>query len=134
LPAQLKRQIGEEASQEFVLQRSLDKCLVLYTEVQWKKIEAKIERITEFNEKARLFKRKLLQGATRLYLDAAGRLLLPPQMLEYASITKDAILSSQTNKTEIWDAKAFYDIVQTDDTDMNALALEVMGPGFLDDI
>jgi MraZ protein len=131
IPAGLKRQLAEGEGNEFILSRGFDQCLNLYTPTQWTKIEATVERINEFNEKARTFKRNFLNGATRIYPDASGRLLLPTKMLEYASITKDAIFSAQVNKMELWDAKAFAKSTDMAQENMSDLAQEVMGNDFL---
>jgi MraZ protein len=41
--------------------------------------------------------------ATDLELDAHGRLLLPPNLREFAALTRDAVLIGQGQKFELWD-------------------------------
>jgi len=131
IPAGLKKQLGEAESTRFVLNRGFDKCLTLYTEKQWAKVEAKVNKLNDFNEKARKFKRLFLNGATFLEPDAAGRLLIPKSMLLYADITKDMICTSQLNKTELWDAPAYRAETSVNAEELNSLGGEVLGEGFL---
>lgn len=131
IPAALKKQLPEGEVARFVLNRGFDKCLTLYTEKQWEKVEAKISRLNEFNEKARKFKRLFLNGATYLEPDAAGRLLLPKTMLAYANITKDMVCTAMSNKVEIWDATAHRKEFEVDAKEFNDLGSEVMGADFL---
>jgi MraZ protein len=131
IPAGLKRQLAEGEGNEYILSRGFDQCLTIYTPDQWKKMETIVERINEFNEKARAFKRNFLNGATRIYPDASGRLLIPTKMLEYANIKKDAVFSAQVNKMELWDAASFKGSTELNQEDMSDLAQEVMGNDFL---
>lgn len=45
-----------------------------------------------------------MNGATEIEPDSAGRLLLPPNLKDHASLEKDIVLVSAVNKIEIWDA------------------------------
>ena len=133
LPAGLKKQLGEAEGSRFILNRGFDKCLTLYTEKQWEKVEAIVSKLNEFNEKARKFKRLFLNGATRLETDAAGRILIPKKMLEHAGIDKDVkdiIVHGQMDKIEIWKASTYEAKLNEDFGDFNSLGGEVLGNGF----
>ncbi len=43
-----------------------------------------------------------LNGATIVEPDSAGRILLPPNLKEYADLEKDIVLASAVDKIEIW--------------------------------
>ncbi|MBT5753311.1 MAG: cell division/cell wall cluster transcriptional repressor MraZ, partial [Rhodospirillaceae bacterium] len=45
--------------------------------------------------------------ATDCQLDAQGRILLTPELRDYASIKKQAVILGQGNKFEIWDQKSW---------------------------
>jgi len=131
LPAGLKKQLTEAEGARFVLNRGSDKCLTLYTEKQWEKVEAIVSKLNDFNEKARKFKRLFLNGATFLEPDAAGRLLIPKTMLAYANITKEIVFSGQMNKMELWDATAYRQETSVAPDEMNNLGGEVLGTDFM---
>jgi MraZ protein len=70
----------------------------------WEPIMNKISQLNDFDPKVREFRRQFLGGATEIELDAAGRLLLPPTLKEFAGLSKDIILVAALDKIEIWDA------------------------------
>ena len=78
-------------------------------------------------KKNREFIRYFYRGATELGLDVTGRLLFPKRLMDYAGVKKEVVLFAHGNRIEIWDKKA-YDNLLTDEPDEFAtLAEEVMG-------
>lgn len=69
----------------------------------WEPIFSELSKLNDFDPKVREFRRYFLNGATVLELDTAGRLLIPPNLKEHASLEKDIVLASAMNKIEIWD-------------------------------
>ncbi len=131
IPTGFKRQLNADVVTTYVISRGFENCLTLYTNEQWKKVEEVVNRLNDFNPKARAFKRKFLNGATPIEADGAGRILLGKQLLEYAGITKDAIFSAQGNKVEIWDTKTYHQAMEMSADDYSDLANEVLGNDFL---
>ncbi|MEI9956973.1 MAG: division/cell wall cluster transcriptional repressor MraZ [Ferruginibacter sp.] len=54
-----------------------------------------------------------MNGATEFELDSAGRLLIPKNLCEYASLDKDIVLVSAINKIEIWDKSKYKEFFET---------------------
>jgi len=108
LPARLEKQIPEGLREKFVINRGFEKCINVYTMDVWKVIHDKVSKLNDFKEEVRRFKRVFLNGATIVELDSAGRMLVPKQLLEYAGITKEAVLTAQGNKMELWDKDSYY--------------------------
>lgn len=127
LPAGLKKQLPDSESTRFVINRGFEKCLSLYTLESWEPLYAKISRLNDFDPKVREFRRYFLNGATMVEPDAAGRILLPPNLKEYAGLEKDIVLASAVDKIEIWSVdkyKQFFDSYSPDD--FSSLAKQVM--------
>jgi len=103
LPAGFKKQLQEEAGNQFVINRGFEKCLTLYPMKSWEPIFSELSKLNDFDPKVREFRRYFLNGAIVLELDSAGRLLVPPNLKEHASLEKDIVLASAMNKIEIWD-------------------------------
>ena len=130
LPAGFKRQIPEGESTRFVINRGFEKCLSLYTMQSWQPLYDQISTLNDFDPKVREFRRYFLNGATIVEPDAAGRLLLPQSLKDYAGLDKDIVLAAAVNKLEIWDAvqyKKFFESYSPDD--FSALAQSVMVNG-----
>lgn len=127
LPAAFKKQLPKEEGTEFVINRGFEKCLTLYPIQSWKPIFTNISKLNDFDPKVRAFRRYFLNGASPVEMDSAGRLLLPKNLMGYASLEKDIVLVSALTKIEIWDKKLyeqFFDSIS--DEAFSSIANEVM--------
>ena len=128
LPAAFKKQLPKDDGVEFVINRGFEKCLTLYPIQSWKPIFANISKLNDFDPKVRSFRRYFLNGASPVELDSAGRLLLPKNLKEYASLDKDIVLVSAVNKIEIWDKIKYQQFFETFSPEaFSNLAKDVMG-------
>lgn len=126
LPAGFKKQLPENTMQ-FVINRGFEKCLTLYPLQSWDPIFAEISKLNDFDPKVREFRRYFLNGATYLEIDTAGRLLLPKNLMEHASLAKEIVLVSAVNKIEIWDKNKYQKFFETFTAEsFSDLANEVM--------
>ena len=107
LPAGFKKQLPEEESNRFVINRGFEKCLTLYPVKNWEPLFADISRLNDFDPKVREFRRYFLNGATFVEPDSAGRLLVPPNLKDHAGLEKDIVLVAAVNKIEIWDSNKY---------------------------
>ena len=126
LPSGLRRQLPDDQQSEFVINRGLDNCLVLYPLSVWERELARIQSRNQYIKKNRAFTRMFLNGATPIALDGNARVLLPKRWMEHAGITKEVVLVSQIDKVEIWDAEAYQQWLDSPDFDFEELAEEVM--------
>ena len=127
VPIAIKKQLNPDAKGRFVINRGFEKCLVLYPYDEWEKVKARVDKLNTFKKKERNFVRYFYRGATELVLDSTDRLNLPKHLLEYANITKGALLTAHKNVIEVWN-KEMYESEMGMDSDIYAeLAEEVMG-------
>jgi MraZ protein len=102
LPSRIKSQLPEGESQELVLRKGFEQCLIIYPLVEFKKVFSKISGLNEFNEEYRKLQRNFLSGVVTVELDGNGRFLLPKNMLTYANIDKEVLLVGTGTKVEAW--------------------------------
>ena len=130
LPAGFKRQIPEGESTRFVINRGFEKCLSLYPMSSWQPLYDQISTLNDFDPKVREFRRYFLNGATIVEPDAAGRLLLPQNLKEYAGLEKDIVLAAAVNKLEIWNKESYQKFFESySPDDFSSLAQSVMVAG-----
>jgi len=79
-----------------------DRCLLLYRSDDWDEVERKLTALPTLNAQTRQLKRMLIGHADDCAMDANGRILLPPQLREFAGIDRKAVLVGQGDKYEIW--------------------------------
>ena len=128
LPAGLKKQLPEGENTRFVINRGFEKCLSLYPKQSWEPLYEKISKLNDFDPAVRSFRRYFLNGATEVELDSAGRLLLPPNLKDYAELGKDIILASAVDKIEIWSSDNYNKFFESyAPNDFSSLAQQVMG-------
>ena len=128
LPGGLKKELTPVLNDGFVIKKSVFyQCLELYPRAEWDEEMTTVDKLNRFVKKNVDFIRRFMAGVKPVDLDNSGRLLIPKDLMGFANISKDIVMTSQINKIEIWD-KASYDGVVTDDSiDFGTLAEEVMG-------
>ncbi len=87
----------------------------------------KINRLNRFVKKNNDFIRRFTAGVKVVEIDALGRLLVPKDLVVFASISKDLVLSSAVNIVEIWDKDLYENFISSIEVDFADLAEEVMG-------
>ena len=128
LPAPLKKQLAASLQEGFVLKRSVfQPCLELYPMTEWNAMMLKINKLNRFVKKNNDFIRRFTAGVKTVEIDALGRLLIAKDLVAFASIDKDVVLSSAVNIVEIWDKDLYEKSLQNDEVDFADLAEEVMG-------
>ncbi|MBR1375823.1 MAG: division/cell wall cluster transcriptional repressor MraZ [Cardiobacteriaceae bacterium] len=103
VPAKLRAILEEECAGNLVLTADLDKNLLLYTQAEWAKASAKLEKLSSVEKHARTIKRLYLGHASECEMDATGRVLIPPMLRKFAELAKSVVLTGMGNKLEIWD-------------------------------
>jgi len=127
LPSGFKKQLPEGENTRFVINRGFEKCLSLYPMQSWEPLYAKISTLNDFDPKVREFRRFFLNGATMVEPDGAGRILLPPNVKEYAGLEKEIVMAAAVDKIEIWSKEnyqKFFESYSADD--FSTLAQSVM--------
>lgn len=125
LPAAFLRKF-EGGNVSFTVNRGIEPCITLYTQEWWEEVLQDISKLNNHIDEHRQMKRLFLNGATELEKDGAGRILIPKTMLDYASITKDAVFSSQYDRIEIWNPTLFKEQITTTSPEYNVLSNKVM--------
>ena len=134
LPTALLRQLegkpkGEGTSNEFVVNRGFEKCLTLYPKPVWDGITAKLSRLNRFNDRNRAFIRSFYLGAYPIATDSADRILLQKPLMDYASLSKEAVLVAMDDRVEIWSPEEHARVAAMDSNSFADLANDVMGGG-----
>lgn len=126
-PAAFRKQLSDGEQEEFVINRGLEECLVLYPKKEWDAISKKINALNPFKAENRQFIRLFNNGATLITIDTAGRLLLPKELQKYAGIESEIYFSAIGKKIEIWSKEKYEQTMNISSDQMAALAEKVMG-------
>lgn len=128
LPSGLLKQLPEGAGSSFVVNRSFDECLNLYPKQNWAPATADVNALSDYEPENRILKRLFHNGVTPVELDSANRLLVPPQLKEYAGLQKDIVLASNGDKIEIWDKSKYLKFFDSfTPQQLSAMAQKILG-------
>ncbi len=127
MPSGLRKQLGPEDQERFVINRGFENNLTLYPQSEWLNISREVNALNLYNKKNREFVRYFFRGASEMRLDSTGRLLLPRQLISYAGIGREIVLFAYGNRIEIWDKHAYEEMMANEPDDFSSLAEEVMG-------
>ena len=128
LPAAIKKQLLPVLQNGFVLKRAVfQPCLELYPMSEWEVLMQKVNKLNRFKKKNNDFIRRFTAGLKQVEVDAAGRLLIPKDLVAFSGITKDIVVSSAINIIEIWDKDKYEKAIDDATGDFADLAEEVMG-------
>ncbi len=135
VPSALKKQLAPMLQDGFVLKRSVfQPCLELYPMQEWNVLMQKINGLNRFKKKNNDFIRRFTAGVKMVEVDSNGRLLIPKDLVGFAGISKEIVLSSAVNIIEIWDKDKYENTIGETSDDFAELAEEVMGNDDLDAI
>ena len=134
LPAALKKQMSPVLQNGFVLKRAVfQPCLELYPIREWEVLMNKVNKLNRFKKKNNDFIRRFTAGVKMIEVDTTGRLLIPKDLVAFANISKDIVVSSAINIIEIWDKSKYEQAIDDAALDFADLAEEVMGQDDVDD-
>lgn len=128
LPSALKKQLLPILEKGFVLKRSVfQPCLEMYPMNEWDEVMEKVGKLNRFDRKNNDFIRRLTAGLKIVDLDASGRMLVAKDLLGYAGLEKEIVISSAGNILEVWDKNKYETAINDATIDFADLAEEVMG-------
>ncbi len=108
LPSRYHQRIEQGCEGRFVVTVDLrESCLALYPLPEWEKIEEQFNALPASDPALALLKRRILGYATEVQLDGAHRLLISPELRQFAHLDKAVVLAGQGKKCELWHKEAW---------------------------
>ena len=78
------------------------RCLLVYPLAEWEPIEARLNRLSDFDPRTRSLKQLMVGYAHDMEMDGAGRILLPPMLRKFAELDRGVVIVGQGAKIELW--------------------------------
>ncbi len=103
IPAKFRSELGER----FVITKGLDKCLFVYSEVEWNKLMQKVSSLQFTKKNVRAFERTFVGGASLIEFDKQGRINITSPLVHYANIKKECVIIGVSERLEIWSKEEF---------------------------
>lgn len=99
-PTKLRLALGDS----FIITIGKDGCLYVYSSEEWDIFTAKLQTVTGDRAKAA---KMFIINAFEVEPDKQGRILVPQNLREYASLDHDITVLGVTNHAEIWDTAKY---------------------------
>ena len=108
IPAKHREELTATCESFMVAKSIREKCLKVFSMSEW---EAYISPITQMERKdSERILRALHRDASQVTPDSQGRIVIPVSLLQYANITKGAVIVGCGTYSEIW-AEESYDFM-----------------------
>ena len=125
VPAKFREDLGHT----FIVTKGLDNCLFAYSKEEWKTFEEKLKDLPLTNMNARNFIRFFFSGATECEIDKQGRINIPQNLREYASLSKDVYIIGVSTRVEIWDKEKWDNYTSPENMDLDEIASQMSNLG-----
>ena len=112
----------EELGSEFVITRGIERCLYVYSKIEWEKLVAKLNTLPFTKKDARTFMRSFFSGATVGKFDNSGRINITSPLVSYADLTKECVIIGVNDRLEIWSEDAFTKFMDDNSSELEEIA------------
>ena len=102
IPAGHRDELVAASSGSLTLTANPHRCLLLYPTPAWAPIRDKVLAAPSLEQQSALLKRLLVGFAREEDMDSSGRLLIAPELRQFAQLEKQVWLVGQGNYFEIW--------------------------------
>ena len=87
-----------------IVARGIESCVTVWTPEGFEDWTGEmIDALGRLSQQGRDFRRAVSASAFETDLDAAGRIMLPPRLIEHATITRDVTVIGNVDSFEVWD-------------------------------
>ena len=122
IPAPFREIISSNYSPKlYIVNAAFDKCLHIYPQEEWNRLEEKVRQLPKMQEEVRFFMRRVIASAQEAEIDKQGRILIPAAHREDAGLRSDIVIVGQIEKVELWDRKEWDAVVDTSKIDKKAV-------------
>lgn len=126
IPAKLRKYVSPEANDTFIITRGFEKCLFVYPQDEWNKLEDSIRALSPTNPQHRFFMRVLLQQAVESQLDGQSRITIPKDLLQFASIEDAVTILGVLEHIEVWNPKEYKQYLTSQENSYEVVAQTVL--------
>jgi MraZ protein len=125
IPQKYRLLLGEK----FVVTKGLDKCLWVFTEDEFRKLDERLKAQPMLDPNAvrlqRFFSAEAVDGAT----DTQGRIAIPANLREYALLDKEVTIVGAGNRIEIWSKSRWDELTNSLSDEMIRESAKEIGVG-----
>lgn len=128
IPLKLRKNIAPASKKKFVVTRGLERCLYLYPQDEWSKVEQFARSLSIMDASQRDFVRALFQWADDVDPDGQFRIALSQELKQYAGIENEVVILGVLDRIEIWSPSVLAEHEQNQSPAYETVAKQVYSP------
>lgn len=87
-------------------------CLLLFAADAWQPFEARVSALPNMNPRIKAMQRMWLGYKSDCEVDGAGRVVLTPEMRDYAKLDRKVQMIGQGDRFELWSERGWQDVIE----------------------
>ena len=103
VPARHRDALASLCANQLTLTKHSAGCLLVFPRSAWERFR---EQLMQLPMGAEGWRRLYLGSAVDIEVDSAARVLVPPELRDFAKLDKDVLLVGMGSRLELWDAAA----------------------------
>jgi len=108
IPTRYRETLGAE----LVITADPSGCLLLFPVPAWQPFEARVSALPNLNPRIKAMQRMWLGYKSDCEVDNAGRIVLTPEMREYAKLDRKVQMIGQGDRFELWSERGWQDVIE----------------------
>ena len=130
IPSKLRAPIKDNFIDRFFVTRGFEKCLFVFAEQEWRRLEDKFRQLPFTKSVARNLARNFYSGACESECDKQGRILIPKKLTDYAGLKKDVVIIGVSKRIEVWDRETWQAFSEKSLSSYEQAAEDIVGIDF----
>lgn len=127
LPSKWRSSLGKKV----VVTKGLDSSLFVFPVNRWEVFAEELTQSGFGNQDTRSFNRFMLASAYETDVDAAGRIVIPDTLKDFAHLSAKVVLAGMYSRIEIWDETAWESNIAKVNGEADVLATKLNEIGIL---
>ena len=128
LPAKLRKNLATSAKGNFVITRGFERCLYLYPQDEWNKLEQFVRGLSFLDAQHRFYSRKLFEHATDSPIDSQSRITIPQELMKFSGISDEVRILGVLDRIEIWSPAVYEEYLKNHPDTYETVAEQVFKP------
>ena len=126
IPSKFRSELGER----FIITKGLDRCLFVYSEVEWNKIMQRVSSLQFTKKNVRAFERTFIGGASQIEFDKQGRINITSPLVHYANIQKECVIIGVNERLEIWALDEFNKYMKENEESLEEITEDIFDSNY----
>ena len=115
IPVRFREQLSRDGHDRLYITNFIfdgARCLELYPPNEWAKLIEHFQSKPRFDPERRRFELFYVGGAHEVPVDRQGRILIPPNLREFAGLGRDVTFRALTDSLQLWDKPALEQVLR----------------------